>query len=100
MKEILTKLTVLLGNALGIVVSYALERLSAIPGFPDFYSVDYAMSGLTKMEDRLIEAARRATAKAEAFSDLADQYDEMSEAAFAEADRAAKVQMRLSRLLG
>jgi hypothetical protein len=86
-------------SVLAQVSEYAMSLIARLPGTPDFRSVDYVLSGFDKLQARLAAAQAVANSRGERYSDLADQYDEMSEAAFAEADRAAKVQARLGALL-
>lgn len=100
MKKYLAIAVSLIMTAIAAAHEYALTLIARLPGAPDFRSVDYALSGFDKVQARLAAAQAVANSRGERFSDLADQYDEMSDAAFAEADRAAKVQLRLSRLLG
>ena len=73
--------------------------LDRLPGFPNFLSVDYAMSGFAKTEARLRAAQAVANARSDRFGDLSDRYADMADAAEAEADRAARVIGRLNNLL-
>lgn len=76
-----------------------ITTLDRLPGFPNFLSVDYALLGLDKMQQRLRAAQAVALQRASRFDDLSDYYADMAESAEADADRAARVQSRLSRLL-
>lgn len=78
---------------------YILVLLDRVPGFPNFRSVEYALAGFEKVEARLAAAKQVAVDRADRFSNLADFYDKLADSADAEADRAACVQLRLSRLL-
>jgi hypothetical protein len=76
-----------------------IETLDRLPGFPNFLSVDYALVGLEKTAARLRAAQDLALQRCDAYDVLSDRYARLAEEAEAEADRAGRVQMRLSRLL-
>lgn len=73
--------------------------LDRLPGFPNFLSVDYALKGFDKVEARLRAAQQVASDRADRFERMSDMYADLSDAAEAEADRAARVVMRLNKLL-
>lgn len=73
--------------------------LDRLPGFPNYLSVDHVLLGFEKMEQRLRVAQKVALDRVDAFDALSDRYARLAEEAEAEADRAARVQKRLSRLL-
>lgn len=84
-----------------LLAAYArmIVLLDRLPGFPNFLSVDHALLGFAKMEQRLRAAQEVALSRVDAFDALSDRYARMAEDAEADADRAARVQMRLSKLL-
>lgn len=73
--------------------------LDRLPGIADFLSVDRAVLGVAALERRLELAQEMALKRMDAFDDLSARYDNMAAEAEAEADRAARVIARLSRLL-
>lgn len=81
-------------------VDRIIDLMDRVPGLPDYRSVGYVLSDFEKTQQRLAKAQAVASQRAEALYDQADRLADMAEAAEADADRAATVQLRLSRLLG
>ena len=73
--------------------------IDRLPGIADFLSVDRAVLGVAALESRLALARDMALKRMDAFDDLSDHYVRLADAAESEADRAAQVIARLSRLL-
>lgn len=99
MNKYLPLIASVLSAALKTVYEYLLALIARIPGAPDVRSVDYALSNFTKLEERLSTAVTVALNRGDRLSELVDKYDELAEVAYADADRAAKVQQRLRTLL-
>lgn len=64
-----------------------------------FVDVDRVLGSFSKLEAKLDRAIEAANARADRFSEQANYYDDLAEAAEDAAERAARVRMRLSRLL-
>ena len=78
---------------------WIIAKLDALPGFPNFLSVDYALAGFEKTRQRLMAAQRVANDRSDRYAALAERYDDLSDSADLEADRAARALQRLSNLL-
>jgi hypothetical protein len=63
------------------------------------YDVDNVLSGFTKLQNKLDRAAQKALARGDACVEAADALNKQADNAYAAADRAEGVKMRLNKLL-
>jgi hypothetical protein len=99
MNKHLTTFTSMLAALGTLVVNAVFDLVARIPGIPDVRSLDFLIFLLNKIEQRLSTVTARATARADALTDLASECDDKAELLFDEADHAMRVQSRLRMLL-